>query len=100
MASQESARRAGAALVALGEASFDASSDAHAALRRTTEELANWYGGIREQLSDPVQPWSRRRRSARRTTRAEIDELDATTRELLGLWSFSTRVAQLEEMAA
>ena len=35
------------------------------------------------------------------TTRAEIDELDATTRELLGLVELlDARVAQLEEMAA
>jgi len=102
MASQESARRAGAALVALGEASFDASSDAHAALRRTTEELANRYGGIREQLSDPVQFVAATASEVLDgTTRAEIDELDATTRELLGLVELlDARVAQLEEMAA
>ena len=37
----------------------------------------------------------------RRTKQDEIDELDATTRELLGLVELlDARVAQLEEMAA
>jgi hypothetical protein len=102
MASQESARRAGAALVALGEASFDASSDAHAALRRTTEGLANRYGGIREQLSGPVQfVAGTASEELDGTTRAEIDELDETTRELFGLVELlDARVAQLEELVA
>ena len=102
LANHDAARRAGAALVALGEASFDASSDAHEALRRTTEGLANRYGGIREQLSGPVQfVAATASEELDATMRAEIDELDETTRELFGLVELlESRVAQLEELVA